>query len=78
MHKLHHSREPRFTDSNYGNIFSIWDRLFLTFTPSHFGAKVAYGLEGRDAPTQQTTAALLAAPFGPREIGSDSEATEAS
>ncbi|RED26374.1 fatty acid hydroxylase family protein [Flavobacterium cutihirudinis] len=32
MHKVHHHYMLPYTDSNYGNIFSIWDRLFKTFT----------------------------------------------
>ncbi|MFC6096730.1 sterol desaturase family protein [Flavobacterium qiangtangense] len=32
MHKVHHHYMLPYTDSNYGNIFSIWDRLFGTFT----------------------------------------------
>jgi sterol desaturase/sphingolipid hydroxylase (fatty acid hydroxylase superfamily) len=31
MHKVHHHYRLPFTDSNYGNIFSIWDRIFGTF-----------------------------------------------
>lgn len=31
MHKIHHHYRLPFTDSNYGNIFSIWDRLFGTY-----------------------------------------------
>ncbi|TDW99685.1 sterol desaturase family protein [Dinghuibacter silviterrae] len=31
MHKVHHHFQRPFTDSNYGNIFSFWDRLFGTF-----------------------------------------------
>lgn len=31
MHKVHHHYVMPYTDSNYGNIFSIWDRLFGTF-----------------------------------------------
>ncbi|WP_283635879.1 sterol desaturase family protein [Aquaticitalea lipolytica] len=31
MHKVHHHYMLPYTDSNYGNIFSIWDRLFGTF-----------------------------------------------
>ncbi|WP_136667162.1 sterol desaturase family protein [Flavobacterium sp. H122] len=31
MHKIHHHYMLPYTDSNYGNIFSIWDRLFGTF-----------------------------------------------
>ena len=31
MHKVHHHYMLPYTDSNYGNIFSVWDRLFGTF-----------------------------------------------
>jgi sterol desaturase/sphingolipid hydroxylase (fatty acid hydroxylase superfamily) len=62
-HKIHHSRDPRYTDTNYGNLFSWWDRLFGTFTPARHGAAVAYGLDGLDDPTTQTTAGLLRLPF---------------
>jgi len=31
MHKVHHHFELPYTDSNYGNIFSLWDRLFGTY-----------------------------------------------
>jgi sterol desaturase/sphingolipid hydroxylase (fatty acid hydroxylase superfamily) len=63
MHKVHHSREPRETDTNYGNIFSWFDRLFSTYTPSWRGTTVRCGLEGEDHLAQQTTSALLAIPF---------------
>lgn len=32
MHKVHHHYILPYTDSNYGNIFSVWDRIFGTFT----------------------------------------------
>jgi sterol desaturase/sphingolipid hydroxylase (fatty acid hydroxylase superfamily) len=63
MHKVHHSRDPRYTDTNYGNLVSWWDRLFSTFTPARYGARIAYGLDGLDDPATQTTAGLLALPF---------------
>ncbi len=31
MHHVHHHYRQPYTDTNYGNIFSIWDRLFGTF-----------------------------------------------
>ena len=31
MHKIHHHYKLPYTDSNYGNIFSVWDRIFGTF-----------------------------------------------
>ena len=32
MHRLHHSELRRETDSNYASVFSIWDRLFGSYT----------------------------------------------
>lgn len=32
MHKVHHHHQLPYTDTNYGNIFSVWDRLFGTFS----------------------------------------------
>jgi hypothetical protein len=32
MHSIHHSSHQPETDSNYGQLFSIWDRLFRTYT----------------------------------------------
>lgn len=61
MHKVHHSRDANETDSNYGNIFSVFDRLFGTFTPARRGPHVAYGLDGCDEP--ETTGGLLRLPF---------------
>lgn len=31
MHHVHHHHQQPYTDTNYGNIFSFWDRLFGTF-----------------------------------------------
>lgn len=31
MHKTHHHYRLPYTDSNFGNIFSVWDRLFGTY-----------------------------------------------
>jgi sterol desaturase/sphingolipid hydroxylase (fatty acid hydroxylase superfamily) len=63
MHKVHHSRAKQETDSNYGNLLALFDRLFSTFTPSRRGLDVAYGLAGLDDPGAQTTLGLLALPF---------------
>jgi sterol desaturase/sphingolipid hydroxylase (fatty acid hydroxylase superfamily) len=72
MHKVHHSRVQSETDSNYSNLFSIWDRLFGTFTPSERGANICYGLDGLDDAETQTTRGLLALPF--REAPASAEA----
>ena len=31
MHKVHHHESRPLTDTNYGNIFAIWDRIFGTY-----------------------------------------------
>ena len=71
LHKVHHSRLPEQTDTNYGNLFSFWDRLFGTFTPSDQGRSIRYGLDGYDRPELQTTTALLALPFRSAHPGND-------
>jgi len=63
VHKLHHSRNPSETDTNYGNIFVWFDRIFSTYTPSWRGEQVAYGLDGFDAPVSQRLGALMALPL---------------
>ena len=78
MHKVHHSRNQRENDSNYGNIFSLFDRLFATFTPSILGTRIEYGIDGHDARELQTTAGLLAMPFanqGPSAVAVERPAT---
>ena len=44
MHKIHHHYKLPYTDTNYGNIFSIWDRLFGTFSIMD-REKVVYGVD---------------------------------
>ena len=66
MHKVHHSRAVAQTNSNYGNLFSLWDRLFGTFRPSSEGTTITYGLDGLDHAEMQTTGGLLAMPFRQR------------
>jgi sterol desaturase/sphingolipid hydroxylase (fatty acid hydroxylase superfamily) len=63
MHKLHHSREQRETDSNYGNLFPMFDRLLATFTPSERAPSIVYGLDAADEAAITRLAGLLQAPF---------------
>lgn len=63
MHKLHHSRDNVETYSNYGNLFSVFDRLFGTFTPSAGAGAVRYGLDGYDSQEIQRFFGLLKLPF---------------
>lgn len=46
MHKVHHHYLQPYTDTNYGNIFSIWDRLFRTFVSVKKPAEnLRYGID---------------------------------
>jgi len=63
MHKVHHSRAQFQTDTNYSNIFSIWDRLFGTYTSTIDLRTLRYGLDGFDDNRKQTLPALLKLPF---------------
>jgi sterol desaturase/sphingolipid hydroxylase (fatty acid hydroxylase superfamily) len=63
MHKAHHSRIQRETDTNYSNIFSFWDRLCGTYMPRVDFGKLRYGLDGFDDVGKQNLRGLLTMPF---------------
>ena len=44
MHKIHHHYQLPYTDANYGNIFSVWDRLFGTYMYLD-REKIIYGVD---------------------------------
>ena len=62
-HRLHHSRNVRFTDSNYGALFTWWDRLLGTFTPGNAQPPGKTGLEGFDSPEAQSLWGVLKSPL---------------
>lgn len=43
-HKFHHHYQLPWTDTNYGNIFSFWDRIFGTFVYDDPN-KIRYGID---------------------------------
>ncbi len=45
MHKVHHHFQQPLTDTNYGNIFAIWDRLFGTFAHVVDIKELKYGID---------------------------------
>ena len=65
MHKVHHSRDQKETDSNYGNLFTLHDRLLGTFTPTERAFSVEYGLDGVEPAEIRSFGALLAMPWRP-------------
>lgn len=63
MHKVHHHYVLPYTDSNYGNIFSFWDRLFGTYKRLD-REKVVYGVDVfYDEKTNSKISSLLIQPF---------------
>src|SRR5215472_658560 len=63
MHKIHHSRAVVETDSNYSNIFSIWDRLFGTYNRRAEYQSLRYGLDGFDGARKHRLRELMIEPF---------------
>jgi sterol desaturase/sphingolipid hydroxylase (fatty acid hydroxylase superfamily) len=51
MHKVHHHWQQPYTDSNYGAVLAVWDRLFGTFMQLD-ADKIKYGLD-RYYPNEQ-------------------------
>ncbi|WP_299670949.1 sterol desaturase family protein [uncultured Polaribacter sp.] len=63
MHKVHHHNMLPYTDSNYGNIFSIWDRIFGTYLELDRD-KIVYGVDTfPDEATNSSLKELLKQPF---------------
>jgi sterol desaturase/sphingolipid hydroxylase (fatty acid hydroxylase superfamily) len=64
MHKVHHHWKQPFTDTNYGAVLSIWDRLFGTFKKLD-PSQIHYGLD-RYYPNEhdENFLMLLRKPFG--------------
>jgi len=62
MHKFHHHFEMPWTDTNFGNIFSIWDRMFGTLTYDD-PKKVTFGLDLLDSTKDQDILYQLKIPF---------------
>jgi sterol desaturase/sphingolipid hydroxylase (fatty acid hydroxylase superfamily) len=63
MHKVHHHWKQPYTDSNYGGVLAIWDRLFGTYKKLD-PKEIRYGLD-RYYPNEkdEDLVALLKKPF---------------
>jgi sterol desaturase/sphingolipid hydroxylase (fatty acid hydroxylase superfamily) len=62
MHKVHHHYVRPQTDSNYGNIFSFWDRLFRTHQQMPL-KDLQYGLDILDNEKDESLSYQLKIPF---------------
>ena len=73
VHKVHHSRALAETNSNYGNVLTLYDRLLGTFTASERAYSVVYGLNDADPSRAASLPGLLMMPFEPPDEVSDSD-----
>ncbi len=62
MHKFHHHYQLPWTDRNYGNMLSIWDRIFGTFTYDDV-RKIRYGIDIVEDNTSDKIGYQLGIPF---------------
>ncbi|MBT5723668.1 MAG: sterol desaturase, partial [Gammaproteobacteria bacterium] len=60
--KFHHHFERPWTNSNYGNILSCWDRMFGTFVYDN-PDDIHYGLDTVDGQYDQNLAFQFSLPF---------------
>ena len=62
LHKIHHEQDQYYTDSNYADIFIIWDRLFGTFKYKTV-EEIKFGLKEFDEEKKQSFWYLIRSPF---------------
>lgn len=66
-HWLHHDPREEFTNSNYGQLFSVWDRLFGTYQPSTTPTEGS-GLDALTAPKWHSVRGMLMTPWWARRL----------
>jgi sterol desaturase/sphingolipid hydroxylase (fatty acid hydroxylase superfamily) len=63
MHRVHHHHTLPYTDTNYGNIFSFWDRIFGTFSELD-NTRIVFGIDTHPDPAEHSRiGSLLRIPF---------------
>lgn len=63
MHRVHHHYRQPYSDTNYGNIFSFWDRIFGTYAVVD-NTKLVYGVDTyMDEKQTNNIVELLKMPF---------------
>jgi sterol desaturase/sphingolipid hydroxylase (fatty acid hydroxylase superfamily) len=65
MHRVHHSEVCAETNSNYGTVFSFWDRLFRSFRVRSDPERIRYGIGAYDDSDWQGPLQLLRLPLEP-------------
>lgn len=62
FHKVHHEQDQYYTDSNFSDIFILWDKIFGTFKYKPV-QEMKYGLAEFDDKKKQSFFYLLISPF---------------
>ncbi len=77
FHKIHHHYVRPYTDSNYGNIFSIWDHMFGTVRYMDKIDDLIYGIDTHMEPSEHSSIMnLLLIPFQPYRDPVDKESID--
>jgi sterol desaturase/sphingolipid hydroxylase (fatty acid hydroxylase superfamily) len=69
MHRVHHSPVLAETNSNYGVMLSIWDRIFGTYTAPVGERPARYGLSKLGDDSWQSFEGMLFTPLRARRLG---------
>jgi sterol desaturase/sphingolipid hydroxylase (fatty acid hydroxylase superfamily) len=67
MHRLHHSEQIAEQNTNFATIFSLWDRVFGTYSPGISSRAPSYGLSEIADGSELNAAGLLLLPFRQRK-----------
>ncbi len=67
MHRVHHSIKYNETNSNYGTIFSFWDRLIKSFRHRDDIPQIRFGIGILEGPKWQKFPHILFVPFSGRK-----------
>lgn len=68
-HRLHHARWQPLTDSNYGAVLSIWDRIFGTASARPDPETIPVGLDGYKPEEIDSLRGMLGTPFSSSRAG---------
>jgi len=65
FHRIHHSRDMKEGNSNFGNIFPFWDKLFGTYIPKTYTQMrtIKFGINLRESPDANSLKEYLINPF---------------
>lgn len=69
FHALHHANNAADGHSNYGMVFSLWDRIAGSARAPRATETITFGLIGEAQPQARHLLALLALPFTPSAYG---------